>query len=61
MSGWVKNLPDGSVEVEVEGGSDLIDEFVQKLQRGPSMARVRECLANEMPKSGLGDGFQIRD
>lgn len=31
LKGWVKNLPDGRVELWVEGAKDLIGDLVQKL------------------------------
>lgn len=40
LTGWVKNLPDGSVEVTVEGEEDSLKEFQTWVQRGPSAARV---------------------
>lgn len=40
LTGWVKNLPDGSVEVTVEGEEDSLKEFQSWVQRGPSAARV---------------------
>lgn len=41
LSGWVRNLPDGRIETEVEGTRVLVDEFIQVLTRGPSLARVQ--------------------
>ena len=32
LSGWVKNLYDGSVEMEVEGQEELIDQLIIFLQ-----------------------------
>lgn len=40
LTGWVKNLPDGTVEVTVEGEEDSLKEFQSWVQRGPSAARV---------------------
>jgi acylphosphatase len=40
INGWVKNLPDGSVEVTAVGTSDKIKEFLMTLENGPSMSRV---------------------
>lgn len=42
MSGWVRNLPDGRIETEVEGSHVLVDEFIQALNRGPSLAHVQD-------------------
>lgn len=42
LSGWVRNLPDGRIETEVEGNAVLVDEFIQAVKRGPSLARVQD-------------------
>ena len=42
LSGWVRNLPDGRIETEVEGAHVLVDEFIQVLKRGPSLAYVQD-------------------
>ena len=40
VGGWVRNMPDGAVEVEAEGPEDALRELEQFLRRGPRMARV---------------------
>ena len=42
LSGWVRNLPDGRIETEVEGSRVSVDEFIQALTRGPSLALVQD-------------------
>lgn len=42
LSGWVRNLPDGRIETEVEGNAVLVDEFIQAVKHGPSLARVQD-------------------
>ncbi len=42
LSGWVRNLPDGRIETEVEGARVPVDEFLQALARGPALAQVQE-------------------
>ncbi len=42
LSGWVRNVPDGRIETEVEGADVLVDEFIQALKRGPSLAQVQD-------------------
>lgn len=34
IGGWVKNLPDGSVEAEVEGREPDIDNMIMQLENG---------------------------
>lgn len=41
LTGWVKNLPDGRVESEVEGEETLVNEFIQTVRRGPSLSHVQ--------------------
>jgi acylphosphatase len=38
--GWVRNLPDGRVELFVEGEPSAVERFVEWCQRGPPGARV---------------------
>lgn len=42
LSGWVKNLPDGRVELVVEGEEGRIEDFLQSVNKGPPLARVDE-------------------
>jgi acylphosphatase len=40
LAGFVRNLPDGSVEVAAEGDDELVARLRRDLERGPSGARV---------------------
>jgi acylphosphatase len=40
LDGWVKNLPDGRVEVVVSGDAAAIAELTSWLWSGPPVARV---------------------
>lgn len=42
LKGFVRNLYDGSVELEVEGDRSLIEEFIAQLKIGPRAARVSD-------------------
>lgn len=42
VTGWVRNLPDGQVEVEIEGEEDAVDAMVAWCQHGPRYARVHK-------------------
>ena len=41
LKGWVKNCPDGSVEVVAEGSKNQINVIIQWCHRGPPGARVQ--------------------
>lgn len=40
IRGWVRNLPDGSVEVWAEGEHDRLLALLEALRQGPPHARV---------------------
>jgi len=40
ITGWVRNLYDGRVEIVAEGEEDDIDSFIGVVRRGPPAARV---------------------
>ena len=42
LSGYVKNLYDGSVYCEVEGASEQIEEFHEILKQGPSRSYIQK-------------------
>ncbi|HEY9116195.1 MAG TPA: acylphosphatase [Roseivirga sp.] len=47
LKGWCMNLPDGRVEIYVEGEPEALDQLIKWCQSGPPMARVDECLVEE--------------
>lgn len=59
LGGWVRNLPDGNVELEIEGPPGLVQDFLGDLQRGPVAARIRALLTEERVVQGT-DTFTIR-
>jgi acylphosphatase len=40
LDGWVKNLPDGSVEIHVQGPAERVEQFLIWCHRGPTGAYV---------------------
>ncbi|NPA41486.1 MAG: acylphosphatase [Aquificae bacterium] len=40
LSGWVRNLPDGRVEILAEGDEEVLCHFVKEVWKGPRLARV---------------------
>lgn len=47
ISGYAKNLPDGSVEVLACGDAHAIEQLAQWLEQGPPMAQVEKVEAME--------------
>lgn len=65
VSGWVKNLPDGSVELQATGPRETLDELLDAIGDGPPGSRVAhiervETEPKETPAELLsGGGFHI--
>jgi acylphosphatase len=61
LHGWVRNLPDGSVEALAEGAETQLAEFEAALTRGPRVAQVQAVARSEAPPEGeLPNFFEIR-
>ena len=60
LSGWVRNLTDGTLETFAQGDPSKLDEYVAWLQHGPPRAMVNRVEHEEAaPDPHLG-GFEIR-
>lgn len=60
LAGWVKNLPDGSVEVAAEGEQGQLDLLRGELTKGPAGARVDSLRpVDESPADPLPNPFSI--
>jgi len=61
LSGWVRNLPDGRVEAEIEGSPDAVDEMLRWCEGGPPDARVENVCVEREPATGEPtSGFEVR-
>ena len=59
LSGWVRNLPDGCVELEVEGPEFKVEAFLEEVGRGPISSRVDSVLTSKKAVTGES-GYRIR-
>jgi acylphosphatase len=59
LHGWVRNLPDGSVEAEAEGDADAVERFERALRHGPPAARVDEVRVDSVNPTGRDTGFSV--
>ncbi|MFQ5529034.1 MAG: acylphosphatase [Gemmatimonadota bacterium] len=58
LSGTVRNLPGGRVEVKVRGSSAAVDDFERHLWIGPPVASVRTVETFQVDEI-LPDGFRV--
>ena len=57
--GYVRNLPDGSVEVLAEGSQRSVDEFKHDLAAGPTYAAVDVIEETVLEPSGSYGAFRV--
>lgn len=60
ITGWVRNEPDGTVQVVAEGAEEELEQLLSFLHRGPSAARVDRVEATWQSATGEFTTFRIR-
>jgi len=60
LSGWAKNLPDGTVETVAEGEEEMLKEYIRWSQKGPAAARVDKIEEKWEEPTGDFKGFKIK-
>lgn len=59
LSGYVKNLWNGDVEIYAEGRKEFLEEIVKKAGEGPSHSRVSDCKVEWLDFTNKYDNFEI--
>ncbi len=60
VRGWVRNLPDGSVEAVAEGPKEAVEELVRWAHRGPPTAVVDRVEVEYSRCEGRFKDFRIK-
>jgi acylphosphatase len=59
IKGWIRNLPDGRVECEVEGPKRAVEDMLDFCREGPRWAVVTKVDLTWLEFFGKYGGFQI--
>ena len=59
LTGYVRNLPDGQLEVVAEGTPEALDQLTRLLSLGPSGAIVYDVILDRGPGTGEFSDFLI--
>jgi len=59
VTGWVRNLDDGRVEVHANGTAERLEDFEARLRQGPRFSDVRSVESSDAAVLELS-GFHIR-
>lgn len=60
LTGWVRNLRDGRVEIVAVGTQDTLDKLIEWCHHGPSMSRVDKIDVEWETVTGDFESFEIR-
>ena len=60
VTGWVRNLDDGRVEILIEGDDKCIDSVVAWCDCGPANSRVDDIQINNENYLGSFENFEVR-
>lgn len=60
LAGWVRNLPDGRVEIVAEGKEKSLSAFVNWCRKGPSGAQVDSMEEKYSDATGEFRSFVVR-
>jgi acylphosphatase len=60
LVGFVRNMPDNSVEVIVAGPAEKIKQLIELCKKGPFLSEVKEVRANEIETQEEFTEFLVR-
>ena len=60
VTGWIKNLDDGRVEIMIEGEDKFVDAVTKWCSLGPANSRVDDLKTNREEFLGEFENFEVR-
>ena len=60
VTGWIRNLPDGRVELQVTGEEDEVRALLDCIARGELHSLIHKQTENKLEKPVTARGFEIR-
>ena len=61
VTGWVRNLPNGDVEIEAEGNRESVESLIVYTRRGPRSAAVSSAAVEWKEYRRQFESFEITD
>lgn len=60
VTGWVRNLPDGRVELQMSGEAQELSDFLDAIAQSELRAHIRETVQTDLMTPPEAHGFEIR-
>ena len=59
VNGWVRNLPDGTVEIHAEGKKEILQNLIKKVEKGPFFGSVSDLTIDWVEPKNIYNNFSI--
>lgn len=59
LTGYVRNLFSGEVEIEAEGDRSLVEELIKQVKIGPQSAQVNDVKIEWVQCTGIQSRFEV--
>jgi acylphosphatase len=60
LTGWVRNLADGRVELQIKGKDEEVRAFLNAVAQSELRAHIRKQTENKLENPVIARGFEIR-
>jgi acylphosphatase len=60
ITGWIRNLVDGRVELQIGGGENEVREFLNAVSQSELQAHIRKQTETALSQPPVARGFEIR-
>ncbi len=60
VTGWIKNMKDGSVAMELQGASQIIEQLIEKIKKGKGRINVTNLELVDLPVTEGEIDFAIK-
>jgi acylphosphatase len=60
VTGWVCNLPDGRVQMQISGEEEEVRSFVEAINQSELRAHIRKQTESKLDRPVIANGFEIR-
>ncbi len=60
VMGYVKNTPDGKVEIICQSDKEGLDSFLEDIRKGPSFSVITGIIIEDVPENKIYNCFKIK-